>query len=216
MKKRIICTVCGSLSLATASSYATLLTFEIDSLANYDPIPADYGDRVSPSTPNVDVEYSANARYYSSGYGDLVDVVWGESLSTELTEVVISLIAESDSGFSVLLNSFDLAVWSPYDRQTNVLVTTDNVTTLSALVSPGAYHAITPGALGKRIDISFDSYWFGIDNIDFEQQATDRQSQETPVVQVAEPGSFLLLGAGLLGFGLVRRKRFGLAKRDHA
>lgn len=203
MKIKTICTVGGLLSLATASSHATLLTFDIDSIRDYDPIPADYGDGMSPSTPNVDVEYSANARYWSLGYGDLIDVVWGKSKSDEVIEVVISLIADSD--FSVLLNSFDLAVWRDApDKQTNVQVTTDSGINLSRLVPPGTRHVtlMTPDALGNRIDISFDSYWFGIDNIDFDQQA----SRTDPVVQVAEPGSFLLLGAGLLGFGLARRK----------
>ena len=229
MKSAFLGAVFGSLAsmIFASSGHATILTFDITNQPFNNPIPQDYGDRVTSTsmvsgplvfnygvgngfTPNVVAEYAGSTvdmmivstpNSWPTDYGDLIDVVWGEGPQTGSdNKVTISLIA--DPGFRVLLNSFDIAAWTE-DRQTEILeVDVDgSVTDLSSVVLGNVSHStFSPNVSGQRIDIAFgNGWWFGVDNVDFDQRRIDS-------VPAPEPFTLLLIAFGLGGIAACRRR----------
>ena len=213
-----------SIVFVSTAAHATILTFEITNLPFNSPIPQEYGDRVTSSaevsgpfifnygqgngfTPNVVVEYAADAtpsvstpNSWPDGYGDLLDVVWGEGPSIGFNNVTISLIA--DPGFDVVLNSFDIAAWIG-DRQSETLevVVDGSVLDLSTIVlGDNSHSTFNPGVSGDRIDLTFgNAWWLAVDNVNFDQRLDGSEP-------VPEPAALLLLAFGLVGLGFSRRR----------
>ncbi len=214
---------------AASSGNATVLTFDIDPIANNDAIPDAYGDRVTNSsaasgaftfgylegvgfTPNVTVEYTTDTtvpvQWWDTGYGDLVNIAWSNQ------HIGATIILTPDAGFEVVLNSFDLGGWmgDQHDNLTELFVRVDGSPVIDYLDNPitvlggSAHSSFTPGiASSDPVSISWASPWFvGIDNIDFHQRASG-DSPQTP--QVPEPATLALFGVGLAGLGWVRRRR---------
>lgn len=176
-------------------------------------IGAQYGD-----SAEADVSYrtllasgSLNApylKYWQSGYGDLGGVVWGGGNATGYkAEIRI----EAMPGFLVSLLDFDAGCYnnSASCQRLNFEVKDLGGTLLAS--SSGTIDT-TPSGAGSHahvtLDIGFhtglvlawgpDSYNLGLDNIRFETQGTS--------IPVAEPASLALLGFGLIGLGMARRR----------
>ncbi|MEZ6233860.1 MAG: GC-type dockerin domain-anchored protein [Phycisphaerales bacterium] len=115
-----------ALLLAAASACATPaaaidLTFQIQGAANGSPIDQAYGDRVTSGvmgpftygvsqgfTPDAEVDYSVgpmSPATWTTGYGDLTDVLIDSATGFGFIEIVIT----ADPGYWVLLHSFDMA-----------------------------------------------------------------------------------------------------------
>lgn len=211
------------LVLFAGHANATILTFDGLGLPNYGDIPGSYGDNVTalsmPSgnygqgngfTPNVAVEYRTwrisdnslianNLDYWSTDYGDLVGVAFPTTSGDAFAE--ISLIAES--GWNVLLNSFDLGGWSMRTYDNRVRILDGNGTVLfeqnpaTILGAGGTHSTFTPNLSANviRIQYGFNNWNIGIDNVNFDQ---------TPVPL---PASAYLFGSALMGLIASRRKR---------
>jgi len=122
--KRTVLTA-TALTLASAA-HASVLTFVIDGIGNFGAIPQDYGDRVTSAddgifhyeigsegpTPNVIATYPTDGgidpSYWSTGYGDLVDVYFEDADGNGSGEVILS----ADYGYEVVLYSFEMAAYS--------------------------------------------------------------------------------------------------------
>lgn len=210
---------------------ATVLTFDDLGIPDFTAISDLYGDRVTGLsdavgsyemgngfTPNVTVEYrtldpndgatlSNSLNLWTSGYGDLVRVGFG---TERLSMGEISLIA--DPGFSVTLNSFDLAggTTHDYDFEHQPLRIVDGSYNILVDYTPynvlsGSDHStITPGITQSGIiRIQFGDNWnIGIDNINFDQLANTSEE----VIPNPEPSSLILLGSALAGLSVWRRR----------
>lgn len=162
-------------------------------------------------TPNVSIEYRTwristgtvayeNLEFWSTSYGDLVNVAFPVTSSDHFGE--ISLIAEP--GWSVKLNSFDLAGYPGVDKINKVRIIDGNGTELfldesAAILGAGGTHStFSPDLTAQilRVQFAFNDWNIAIDNVNFDQ---------TPV---PVPAGLYLLGSGLLSLAAtVRRKR---------
>jgi len=198
-----------------AASRATILTFEIPGLTNWQEIPGAYGDNVTAIfdglgyyqegagwTPNVTAEYrtfdlSDNSTrtnkldYWSTGFGDLEDVAQSTSQGF-MGEV--SLVPEP--GWSVVVDGFDLAGYGSDQFNRTVRIVDVNYQVLvdySPVDITGAGHNTFTPALthAGTVRIQFGPGWnTGIDNVHFHQ--------------VPEPATLALVAMGLAA---VRRRR---------
>ncbi|HUW83372.1 MAG TPA: PEP-CTERM sorting domain-containing protein [Phycisphaerae bacterium] len=197
-----------------AVSRATILTFEIPGLIDWQEIPGTYGDNVRSIydglghyeqgagwTPNITVEYrtfnlSDNSTrtnkldYWSTGFGDLEDVAQSTSQSF-MGE--ISLVPEA--GWSVVLDGFGLGGYG--DQLDQIVRIVDENYQILVDYSPvdvgGAGHnTFTPGLThAGTVRIQFGPNWnTGIDNVHFHQ--------------VPEPATLALVAIGL---AVARRRR---------
>lgn len=168
-----------------------------------------YGDSSS-----VDVQYSTrsgpgntsatdnNLYYWSGGYGDLTDVIWGSD--NDLTgSPEIRFIASA--GQLITLNSFDMAGWfghyrssaRVYDLAYNLLFDT------GAVFAPSQGHlTFAPGvsnAGGLILQWGPSGYNAGLDNISFSFAGGGA---------VPEPATWalMILGIGAVGASLRRRQ----------
>ncbi len=232
-------TLTSSLLTGGGSTHATILIFEGlkdsggNTLVNRGDINPNYGDNVGASpnsfgsygqgngfTPNITVNYftrnittgvvsNDHLDFWTTDYGDLNDVAYPVVNPGHYGEVW--LIPES--GYSVTLNSFDLAGWRRVDHLAQPIFILDEKFTVlkdwsGVIKGAGPSHtSIEPkithsGPLGIR----FGNVWnVGIDNINFDQCETATcRAARTPV---PEPSTLLLIGSGFVGLALRRRKR---------
>lgn len=187
----------GSLLLAVVPAFAdTVLTFNINGIANFQNINQAYGDRVvaaadlvgtygttdSTYTPNVVVEYGSpgeDPALWTTGYGDLTNVYFNDldfdtTLTTRFT---------ADPGFLVNLISFDIASFLSAG-QTIVGAEARDAATNSLLWSIGptfitgtTHLMLSPNAIANDVRLVIDltglggvSDDIGLDNIRFAQQ----------------------------------------------
>ena len=213
----------AAMVLSAGGAHATILTFQNMGVANGQPINQSYGDGVNgPSniygtyglgsegyTPNVTVQYDTDARYWSTGYNPLVDILYDVEPNGQ-GPLTITLTA--NTGYEAVLYGFDLGAWAtggpsyfPVDVRVtdgfNILYNSVNNTITNGTTSFFAFNAplasqtlsiiidqtgLTPANIRDNI---------GIDNVRFGQAVV-------PVPAAAPLG---LLGMGLVAF--VRRRK---------
>lgn len=227
---RSFAAVCAAIAFAGVGQ-ATVLIFENAAgtpLTTFDFDGQDgpnYGDRVTSATqdgfsygdafgwtPNVTAHYSTNGNHvvggWSTGYGSLVNVIWGSgSSSTDQSTYTIRLVADADwfvtfHGFkggtwssgagapipeAILRNSNGDIVWRYSDESGDQWPTIGN----------GWYEKSFANPL---IDTEFSlevyqGWWHAIDDVAFGQ---------TPV---PEPATLLALGAGAAALAARRRRK---------
>jgi hypothetical protein len=109
----------------------TLLSFDIDGIADFQPINQAYGDRVTaltnggfryggeaPFTPNITVAYGdSRPALWTTGYGSLTNVLFEDQDGSG----ILTLTFAADPGFLVELDSLDLAAFtSTFPGGTNI------------------------------------------------------------------------------------------------
>ncbi|MBX3110390.1 MAG: PEP-CTERM sorting domain-containing protein [Fimbriimonadaceae bacterium] len=219
-------TLLAALVALACASQATILTFGdlTDTagapLGNYGPIDTAYGDNVTATsdavgsygmgtgwTPNVTtsyetldgalLHYSDQLLHWDLNYGDLEHIAFAE-VGNGTARVILT----ADAGWSVRLESFDLAGWPNADHALSFLRVLDGsyntVWDSGATVAHGAgptHDHYAPDIVGQTLIIEWGQNWnIGIDNISFSQ--TDA---------VPEPATMAVLGLGALA--LKRRRR---------
>ncbi|MFG0247088.1 MAG: GC-type dockerin domain-anchored protein [Phycisphaerales bacterium JB052] len=118
--------IASSMLACAAGAQGSVLTFMIDGLGNFNLLPQAYGDRVvaiddgdfhydeqgEGFTPNVVTSYTDSIgqtpAYWSTGYGDLVDVYFEDADGIGSGEIVLT----ADYGYEVVLYGFDAAAYS--------------------------------------------------------------------------------------------------------
>lgn len=213
-------------ALATGSSHATILTFDVADPANYREITT-YGTRVGSTsdadgsylmgngfTPNVVASYrtidtmdqSAYVDFlylWTTDYGDLENVAFAAA-NGYLAEITLT----PDAGFGITLNSFDLAGWpwtsfddqplTIYDANYKVLL---DYSPIDVAGAGGAHTHVAPVlSHNGTIHIRFSDNWsVGIDNINFDQYRASA---------VPEPATFASAAlAAVAGLAALRRRR---------
>ena len=177
-------------------------------------ISQDYGDG-----PLVDVSHSRDANnpaaggllWWSSSYSDLTDVAYGLSTSGPA-----SITLTPAAGYELTLLSFQLGAWPTTTRETalsirdglGAMLQDFGIQTILGSVASTFAGAWT-SAEGVEIRWGPDSYYVGIDNITFSVTEAGTGGPTDPVPPVPLPASVLMLGAGLAGLGLLRRRRRG-------
>ncbi|MEQ1889091.1 MAG: PEP-CTERM sorting domain-containing protein [Alphaproteobacteria bacterium] len=143
------------------------------------------------------------------GFGDLIDVAYAYSFQGSaggpFGDIGFSAPA---SGFQTELVSIDLGGYPYTDRPTQLVVYNGDYSSLlydsGLITAPGVGHLTVAINLvstgGLHIQTGGDAFDVGIDNIVF-------YIQQTGPVGVPEPMMLSLLGAGLAGMFVVRRKR---------
>jgi hypothetical protein len=208
--KLLPCLCIGAISFnSEAAKAASLLTFDGLRLDDFANIPGSYGDNL-PDTSNIQIEYRTldaisgvtladNLSFWSTGYGDLENVAFPTS-NGYLGE--IALIAQA--GYSVTLNSFDLAGWPLSDQLAQTVRILDGNFNILANYSPvnvegdSGRTSFSPNLTQSgTIRIQFGPSWnTGIDNIGFSQGTA-----------AAVPTPALLPGLIGLGLGAWRRRK---------
>lgn len=163
---------------------STILTF--DYAGSFD---LEYGNRVKSATegsftyggsgvfsPSIEVAYSSVAKF-TSGYGDLINVIYASFGP-------LNVALHPDPGYSVRLNSFDLATFTSTDDIINSISITDDdgnllfsqsnptIPTEGHLTLDFSPNGILANGLTIRIDstnLGSTSDNIGIDNISFDQ-----------------------------------------------
>jgi PEP-CTERM motif len=217
----------GLLSLtASLPATATVLTFEGLGLSTFGDIPGTYGDNL-PGTPNITVEYFtrnvsngsinvANLDYWSTDYGDLVDVAF--PVCNVGCYGVLTLVPTA--GFAVRLNSFDLGGWPDVDHPNSLVAVSNdfgdgsgtilvNYSPANVLGANNMHSSFFPNVLATgpvSIIFGFNDWNVGLDNVNFDQCAvgTAECSQTAPS---PEPSTMGLLSLGLAALARRRARR---------
>jgi PEP-CTERM motif len=211
---KLLSTAIVAVTVALASTPAaavTTLTFSNACggiCAPYDTISQSYGDIAGV----LDISYrsvvsngstvTAGAAYFwSTGYGDLSDVIWGAQGGT--LEIAFTLLAPNKQ---IVFNSVDYATYGGLAVQTQLaLFSSANAGNLylplipsSALTAQGAGHATwapnLSSANGFILHFGSDAFNAAIDNLTFTISNVNVSSP------VPEPATWLSM---ILGFGLV-------------
>ncbi len=215
MKRVLLCTLAFA---CVAASQATVLIFETEqgsTLGQLDVAPGSgYGDRVASVTqdgfrygaaggftPNVLVAYgglSSTPSGWATGYGDLVNVIWGNGPSTGTNTYSITLSA--DAGWFVRLRRFDAASWASSQPSSFISIRNASGQQVFSFSGPLEENTSTPFDFGAglvdtslTIEIS-QGWWHALDNIEFSQDV------------VPEPATMAILGLAAAGLAARRRK----------
>ncbi len=207
---------------AFAASQATILTFKSNTGSSLPTTAVQgspwYGDRVNATTvglfgygvgsegftPNVEVRYSGDRSTpttYSTGYGTLETVLWGNSNSAANDVNRTTITFTADAGYDVSILGFKAADWSnSLPGVTRKLWITDGSTTIWSYagsidhVTFNDFNLSGLGLSGSTLTLNFDHSWHtGITDVIFAQSA------------VPEPASMLALGLGAVA--LIRKRR---------
>jgi hypothetical protein len=167
----------------------TVLTFDMTGTSGI--LPQNYGDNVTgpaqgtysyggvPTyTPDITVQYFAGSvssqfNLFASGYGDLVNVIYGPAGGANVT---VTLSAQS--GAAVQLFGFDVGSWGNVPRTVPTINVRDGAGTLlfsdvNALVPSGHLHeGFSPPLAGLTLVIEFvcdasGFYFLALDNVEF-------------------------------------------------
>ncbi len=113
-------------AFAAGSSVAvgSVLTFDITPISNFQNVPDNYGDHVTATTmgnfsygadfgftPNIEVSYTrgpADPALWTTGYGDLVNILFEDADGVGQLEVVFT----ADAGYNARLHSWDMSAFS--------------------------------------------------------------------------------------------------------
>lgn len=188
-----------------------VLNFDSLALANYDDIPASFGDGLDPNIPDIQyrtlhavtlLETAAHLDFWNLEYGDLNKVVFAvtDGQVAEITFVPAP-------GYAVRLVSFDMAGWQNVDRSNTIFRLVDAAGTVLHDFAAAGPVAIQGDFNGPRhspfapnythagtLRLQWGTDWdVGIDNIQFQ------------AVPVPEPAAGLLLLAGLGWLGWRRQ-----------
>jgi hypothetical protein len=123
--KTIVFAAVTTAVLVGLPAHATVLTFNITGISNFNGIPLAYGDNVTSATmgpfsygttggftPNVTVDYGEtfedSQSFWNNGYGNLTNIVFEDVDNVGM----FNLSFAADPGFSVSLLSFDLAAFT--------------------------------------------------------------------------------------------------------
>ncbi len=225
MKSAFFRTCCGlfAYGLSTVAVQATVLTFDIDGIGNFDAMPQTYGDNVVAAdngdfhygtaggiTPNIAVSYADpdgnDITYWSTGFNDLVGVLNNEDDGETGYNVTFS----AESGFNASLDSFALGNFSSAITLPGITITDGNGNTLFSQLNtllPASsdspllfsFSGLSAQEINLHIDttgLGSSSDNVGLDNIQFSQVST-----------VPVPAAAWLFGSGLIGL-------LGLGKRS--
>ena len=151
---------------------------------------------------NSSVSYNG-LNFWSTGYGDLENVIWGGD--NDMVGVPeIRFVAAG--GETVTINSFDMAGWPAADHSSSVRIfdlAYNLLFEIQSLVAPGQGHlTISPGvsnAGGLILQWGPSGYNAGLDNISISVGGG-----------VPEPATWVLLILGLGAVGAALRRRRGL------
>ncbi|MBX3096287.1 MAG: PEP-CTERM sorting domain-containing protein [Fimbriimonadaceae bacterium] len=208
------------LALAVASQ-ATILTFDIDGISNFQNMNQAYGDNVTATTmggfhygvgaegftPNVSAQYgTGDPALWTTGYGDMTNVLFEDQDNAGILTITLS----AGAGIDVVLYSFDLAAYTSAfssdptvqsitvtDASNNALFSQTNGTV--SKTTRTAFDFTSSPLVASSLKITVDARNLGslnddiaADNIVFGEQA------------VPEPATLVALGLGAL---LLRRRR---------
>jgi hypothetical protein len=213
------------LLVAAASSHATILTFDIAGLTNFQAVNQSYGDNVTASTmggfgygvgaegftPNVTLAYGNNSpALWSTGYGNLTNILFEDQDGSGILTITMTAAA----GFESILYGFDAAAYSSAFSSDPVVqsitVKDGNSTTLFSQVN-GTVSETTKTVfdfsanplVAQSLVITVDARNLGslnddigVDNIRFGQQSA-----------VPEPASMAALGLGIVALARRRRRK---------
>jgi hypothetical protein len=172
-------------------------------------------------TPNISVDYIAMA-FWDNDFGDMVNVayvhpgLYNPSDPPRYCEIIFT----PDPGYSVALNSFDIARWyynifptafeswsiKILDANSNILLdygndifipTGDTHDVYTPMLTYNGLIRIQMGYAGTEFDGPIDT---GIDNINFDQIGPS-------AAPVPEPATIFLMSTGLLGLIGASRKK---------
>lgn len=213
--------------LVCSSARATVFTFDIAGLTDFQDVDQTYGDNVTSATmgafsygsaegftPNVTVAYgNTMPALWTTGYGNLSNVLFEDEDGTGVLNITLT----AAPGFFVSLHSFDLATYTttfgadPTIASVKVFDSTDTaVFTLSnPVISRTTRTMLTFGPLSDTaLRIEVDARNLGNNNDDISvDNITISQYTAVP-----EPATLVWAGSALALFALARRR--GLLVRN--
>lgn len=196
---------------------ATTLSFDDLALPDYGDIPNTYGDRFAAGgTPNVEVDYFTRSAgdavlfdhldFWNNDYGDLTKVAFSVE-NGAFAEIVL----RPDPGFAVWLAGFDMAGWFRTDRFAEIFVRygATELDLSTTVEGDNGHSSFAPNVTyGGPVTVRWGTDWnVGIDNLSFRQVACTPNIPGCEPGKVSDPGTLALLGLGLAGLGLGRRRR---------
>jgi hypothetical protein len=149
--------------------------------------------------PGNTAQLEAFLKWWSTGYSDLVNVVWGAfSDATGVSEIRLN----PAPGFEVSLTSLDMGSWPNTSRNSQLTVFDDDYSTILYGPDPrlvdGTVHThfalnLAYNAEGVRIQWGPSGFNVGLDNVIFDVRPINSNPTSVPA-----PASLILVGAALL------------------